>query len=87
MDVTCGSTAHGAGRVMSRHEALQKFKGEQVKKDLASHHISLKSASWKGVAEEAPGVYKDINEVAKVSHETGIGRMIVKLKPMGVIKG
>ena len=87
MDVTFGSTAHGAGRVMSRHEALQKFKGEKVKKELESQHISLKSASWKGVAEEAPGVYKDINEVAKVSHGTGIGRMIVKLKPMGVIKG
>tara|TARA_Y100000310_G_scaffold302554_1_gene339987 strand:+ start:268 stop:1710 length:1443 start_codon:yes stop_codon:yes gene_type:complete len=87
MKATFGSTAHGAGRVMSRHAALQKFRGEQVKRDLESQNIQLKSASWKGVAEEAPGVYKDIEEVAKVSHETGIGKKVVRLRPMGVIKG
>ena len=87
METTFGSTAHGAGRVMSRHEALRKFKGEQVKKDLEAQKISLKSASWKGVAEEAPGVYKDIDEVARVSDETGIGRKVVRLRPIGVIKG
>jgi len=87
MEATFGSTAHGAGRVMSRHEALRKFKGEQVKKDLEAQKISLKSASWKGVAEEAPGVYKDIDEVARVSDETGIGRKVVRLRPIGVIKG
>jgi|APSaa5957512622_1039677.scaffolds.fasta_scaffold36091_1 tRNA-splicing ligase RtcB (3'-phosphate/5'-hydroxy nucleic acid ligase) len=87
MEATFGSTAHGAGRVMSRHEALRKFKGEQVKKDLEAQKISLKSASWKGVAEEAPGVYKDIDEVARVSDETGIGKKVVRLRPIGVIKG
>ena len=87
METTFGSTAHGAGRVMSRHEALRKFKGEQVKKDLEAQKISLKSASWKGVAEEAPGVYKDIDEVARVSDETGIGKKVVRLRPIGVIKG
>ena len=87
MELTFGSTAHGAGRVMSRHEALSKFNAEQVEKDLTSHQISLKSASRKGVAEEAPGVYKDIDEVAQVSHDTGIGNKVVRLKPMGVIKG
>tara|TARA_Y100000310_G_C20648122_1_gene797813 strand:- start:434 stop:1891 length:1458 start_codon:yes stop_codon:yes gene_type:complete len=87
MATTFGSTAHGAGRVMSRHAALQKYRGEQVKKDLEAINISLKSASWKGVAEEAPGVYKDIEEVAKVSHEVGIGKKVVRVKPMGVIKG
>ncbi|MBU0460673.1 MAG: RtcB family protein [Nanoarchaeota archaeon] len=87
MKTTFGSTAHGAGRVMSRHAALQQFRGEQVKKDLEAQGISLKSASWKGVAEEAPGVYKDIEEVAKVSHEVGIGRKVVRVKPMGCIKG
>ncbi len=87
MEETFGSTAHGAGRVMSRQQALKEFKGEQVKKDLAAQDISIKSASWKGVAEEAPGVYKDIDEVARVSDETGIGKRVVRLKPMGVIKG
>ena len=87
MEATFGSTAHGAGRVMSRHEALKKFRGEQVKKDLEVQKISLKSASWRGVAEEAPGVYKDIDEVARVSDEVGIGRKVVRLRPIGVIKG
>ncbi|HLC81434.1 MAG TPA: RtcB family protein [Candidatus Nanoarchaeia archaeon] len=87
MEVSFGSTAHGAGRVMSRHEALRRFRGEQVKKDLESMDIFIKSASWQGVAEEAPGVYKDIDEVAEVSHQAGIGRKVVRLKPMGVVKG
>ena len=87
METTFGSTAHGADRVMSRHEATKKFNAEQVQKDLEADKISLKSASWRGVAEEAPGVYKDIDEVAQVSHEVGIGNKIVRLKPMGVIKG
>ncbi len=87
MKATFGSTAHGAGRVMSRHEALQKFRGEQVKKDLESKNITIKSASWKGVAEEAPGVYKDIDEVVEVSHNTGIGKKVVQFKPIGVVKG
>lgn len=87
MELTFGSTAHGAGRVMSRHEALRKFRGEQIKKELEGKRISLKSVSWQGVAEEAPGVYKDIDEVAEVSHQTGIGRKVVRFKPIGVVKG
>ena len=85
--VSFASTAHGAGRVMSRHEALSKFRGEQVKKDLMSKNIFVKSQSWKGIAEESPGVYKDIDEVVKVSHEVGIGNLVVKVVPLGVIKG
>ena len=66
---------------------MKQFRGEQVKQDLASKNIALKGASWKGVAEEAPGVYKDIDEVIEVSHQAGIGRKVVRLKPIGVIKG
>ncbi|MFC1686136.1 RtcB family protein [Nanoarchaeota archaeon] len=86
-EVSFSSTAHGAGRVMSRHAALKKFRGEDVKKDLKDKNIEIKSTSWRGIAEEAPGVYKDIEEVAKVSHELGIGKKVVRLKPIGVIKG
>ena len=50
-----GSTAHGAGRVMSRHEAIRRFRGEQIRDDLARRGIELKATSWKGVAEEAAG--------------------------------
>ncbi len=87
MEATFGSTAHGAGRVMSRHEALRLFRGEKVKHELESQKISVKSASWKGIAEEAPGVYKDIEEVVEVSHKAGIGKKVVRVKPIGVIKG
>jgi tRNA-splicing ligase RtcB len=81
------STAHGAGRVMSRHEARRRFRGEQIKRDLARQGIELKSASWKGVAEEAAQVYKSVDEVVRVSHEAGIGRLVARTVPLGVMKG
>ncbi len=87
MKETFGSTAHGAGRAMSRHAAINQFKAEKVKADLEKEHIYVKSASWKGICEEAPQAYKDVDEVVKVSHEAGIGKLVVKLKPLGVIKG
>ncbi|MEM4260525.1 MAG: RtcB family protein [Candidatus Woesearchaeota archaeon] len=86
-ELTFGSTAHGAGRVSSRSEALQNFRGEQVVNALRKKDIEVKGVSWKGIAEEAPEVYKDIDEVVKVSHETGIGKMVVRLKPLAVMKG
>jgi tRNA-splicing ligase RtcB len=82
-----GSTAHGAGRLMSRHEALRRFRGEKIRDDLARRGIALKSTSWKGVAEEAAAAYKDVDEVARVSHEVGLGRIVAKLVPLGVMKG
>jgi tRNA-splicing ligase RtcB len=81
------STAHGAGRVMSRHEARRRFRGEQIKREMMDRDIALKSASWKGVAEEASQVYKDVDEVVRVSHETGIGKLVAKTVPLGVMKG
>lgn len=87
MKESFGSTAHGAGRVMSRHKAKEQFRGEKVKAELETHNIYVKSASWKGISEEAPQVYKDIDEVVRVSHEAGIGNLVVKVKPVGVIKG
>jgi tRNA-splicing ligase RtcB len=82
-----GSTAHGAGRVMSRHEAIRRFRGEKIKQDLESRGIELKSTSWKGVAEEASQAYKDVDEVVKVSHKVGIGKLVAKVIPVGVMKG
>lgn len=87
-EVSFGSTAHGAGRVMSRSQALRQFRGEKVKNELIKvKDIHVKSGSWKSIAEEAPEVYKDVNEVVRVSHELGIGSLVVKVKPLGVIKG
>ncbi len=85
--ISFGSTAHGAGRVMSRHEARRRFRGEKIKQELERKGIELKSTSWRGVAEEASGAYKDVDEVVRISHEVGIGKMVAKVIPVGVIKG
>lgn len=87
MQETFGSTPHGAGRQMSRNEANRKWKGEKVKKDLAQKGIVIKSNSWKGVSEEAPGAYKDVDEVVAVADKVGFGKLVARLKPFGVLKG
>ena len=86
-ELSFGSTAHGAGRMMSRHEALRRFKGERIKQDLESKGIELKSTSWRGVAEEASEAYKNVDEVVNVSHRVGLGRLVARVVPLGVIKG
>lgn len=86
-ELSFSSTAHGAGRVMSRKEANMTFTKEEIKKSLYKKGVEIESGSIKGIVEEGPGVYKDIDEVVKVSHETGIGTYVVKLRPLGVIKG
>jgi len=87
MKETFGSTAHGAGRKMSRHQANKVYDSEKVKKDLEKRKIYIKSRSKKGVSEEAPGAYKDVDEVVQASHDAGIGNLVVRLRPMGVLKG
>jgi tRNA-splicing ligase RtcB len=82
-----GSTAHGAGRVMSRHQAISSFRGEQVKSDLANKGIIVKGASWKGLAEETYQAYKDVDEVVRVSHEAGLGKLVARVVPIAVMKG
>ncbi|MEE9592641.1 MAG: RtcB family protein [Thermoplasmata archaeon] len=87
MEQTFGSTCHGAGRIMSRKAAARKWRADQVKQDLARQGIYAHSASWKGLVEEAPGAYKDVNNVVEVCQGAGISDIVVKLKPMGVVKG
>jgi len=87
MDLSFGSTAHGSGRIMSRSKATKKFWGKTVKNDLGNKGILVKAASMKVIAEEAPGAYKDIDQVVQVSHDLGIIEKIVKLVPIGVVKG
>jgi len=86
-ELSFGSTAHGAGRLMSRHEALRRFRGEQIRDELRKKGIELQSTSWKGVAEEASAAYKDVDEVVRVSHEIGIGRLVARVVPVAVMKG
>ncbi len=85
--LTFSSTAHGAGRVMSRSEAIRKLKSENIKKEMEDKNISVSAGSWKSLVEEASQVYKDVEEVVRVSDELGIGKIVARLKPMVVIKG
>lgn len=87
MKQSFGSTAHGAGRVMSRHKAKQLFDGRELKRELEKEDIYLMAGSIKGVADEAPLAYKDVDEVIKVSHDAQIGKKVVRVRPLGVIKG
>lgn len=86
-ELSFSSTAHGAGRVMSRTAAKKKLKIEEVKSNLEKENVYIEAGSNKGILEEAPEAYKDVNEVVRVSDELGIGRMVARLKPLGVIKG
>lgn len=86
-EISFGSTAHGAGRVGSRSEALRTLRGENIVKDLRDKGIYVKGSSMKGIAEEAPQMYKDIDEVVKVSDSLEIGKLVARVVPLGVIKG
>jgi len=86
-EVSFASTAHGAGRVQSRTQARQTLNPENIKSELAKKGIQVKAGSFKGIVEEAPQAYKDIDEVVKVSHEAGIGNLVAKIKPLLVVKG
>ena len=88
MERSFGSTCHGAGRIMSRNEAKQKFWGEDVVKRLKKEkNIVIKAHSMAGAAEEAPGAYKNIDKVAESVEKAGLSKRVAKVKPMAVIKG
>jgi tRNA-splicing ligase RtcB len=88
MDLTFGSTAHGAGRLMSRTQAKSEYWGGDVQDELRDEHqIYVKAQSGATIAEEAPGVYKDVDEVVRVSEELGIGDSVVRTYPVVNIKG
>ncbi|MHB8545981.1 MAG: RtcB family protein [Nitrosotalea sp.] len=87
MDLSFGSTAHGAGRMMSRSAARRNFTEDQVQKSLSDKGIFIKALTREGMVEETPEAYKDVDAVANVSHELGIATKVAKLVPIGVIKG
>jgi tRNA-splicing ligase RtcB len=87
MEETFGSTAHGAGRTMSRAQAKRQTWGETLLKDMAARGIIVRAASKSGVAEEAGFAYKDLAAVVAVLHDAGISRRVVSLKPIGNVKG
>lgn len=81
------SACHGAGRRMSRHKALKLWRGRQVVDDLAERGILVRGHSLRGVAEEAPGAYKDVTEVVNASERAGLARKVAKLVPIVCVKG
>lgn len=87
MKESFGSSAHGAGRLMSRFQANKQFTPEGIEQQLKDVQVTIKAASRKGVTEEAPGAYKDVDEVIEVCHTAGIALKVARLKPIGVVKG
>ncbi|MCD1293973.1 RNA-splicing ligase RtcB [Methanocella sp. CWC-04] len=87
METTFGSTCHGAGRVMSRHAAKKEVRGSEIKKELLEMGIIVKAPKDSAIAEEAPEVYKDIDDVIEVVHRLGISKKVARLVPIAVAKG
>jgi tRNA-splicing ligase RtcB len=87
MAASFGSACHGAGRGMSRHQALKQWNGKAVVAELEQRGILVRSPSLRGVAEEAPGAYKDVSEVVQATERAGLARRVAKLLPMVTIKG
>ena len=81
------SACHGAGRAISRHAALRQWSGRQIVDDLASRGIVIRSPSTRGVAEEAPGAYKDVDAVVVAAERAGLARRVARLRPLICIKG
>lgn len=86
-EISFSSTAHGAGRVMSRSSAVKNLNDSKIREELLAKDICIECSSAKGIVEEAPEVYKDINEVIEVSDSLGLARKVVKMRPLGVVKG
>jgi tRNA-splicing ligase RtcB len=86
-EVTFGSTCHGAGRIMSRNEAVKRWRGEDVFNALKQKGIYAHPASWKVMAEEAPGAYKEVGEVVNVTDGARLSLKVARLLPLGVVKG
>ena len=87
MKETFGSTAHGSGRTMSRTRAKQLWRGDQLQRDMEKRGIYVRTTSFSGLAEEAGGAYKDIDEVIDAVHKAGISKKVVKFSPIGNVKG
>ncbi len=81
------SACHGAGRTMSRHAALRHVRGAELCRRLEASGIAVRASSLRGLAEEAPEAYKDIDEVVATCERAGLARLVARLRPIGVVKG
>lgn len=87
MQQTFGTTCHGAGRLMSRTKAIEHAQGRRIDQELAKRGVIARAQSWRGLAEEQPAAYKDVNQVVDVVHAAGLSKKVARMKPIGVIKG
>jgi len=87
MQETFGSTCHGAGRVMSRHQAIKRAKGRAIWREMEDKGIIVRSAGRETLAEEMSEAYKDVSNVVDVVHNAGISKKVARLRPIGVVKG
>jgi len=87
MDRSFGSCCHGAGRAMSRSQAKKRWHGKDVVKHLAQKGILIRGASLRGIAEEAPGAYKDVTVVVEATEKAGLARKVARLEPLLCVKG
>ncbi|MFC1566807.1 RtcB family protein [bacterium] len=87
LNISFGSTCHGAGRVMSRTQALKKESGRDVERNMQKLGITIKTAHYKTLAEEAPYAYKDVNNVVNICHNAGLAIKVARMEPLAVIKG
>lgn len=86
-DLSFNSACHGAGRAMSRHQATRQWRGRALVEELATRGILIRSPTLRGVAEEAPGAYKDVSEVVRATHAAGLAKMVVRVEPLVCVKG
>ncbi|MDH7516127.1 MAG: RtcB family protein [Bacteroidota bacterium] len=87
MQETFGSSCHGAGRHMSRHQALAAGKGRDIAAELKERGVEIRATGMRTIAEEMPLAYKDVTEVVNVMHDAGISMKVARFRPLGVIKG
>jgi len=87
MEQTFGSSCHGAGRVLSRSQALKITKGRAINRELEDKGIFVHARGKRTLKEEVPEAYKDVSEVVEVVHQAGLARKVARLRPLGVIKG
>jgi tRNA-splicing ligase RtcB len=87
MEETFGSTCHGAGRLMSRTQAIKQSRGRAIAQEMEQRGVIVMAEGRATLAEEVPEAYKDVSDVVEVVHQAGISRKVARLRPLGVIKG
>jgi tRNA-splicing ligase RtcB len=87
MEQTFGTACHGAGRQMSRTAAVKHAQGRRIDKELESRGVIARARSWRGLAEEQPAAYKDVDLVVEVVHKANLASKVARMRPIGVVKG